>query len=181
MPAGLAHGHNSCDIWRKKRLDSWKIQLFSSEVELCHSGTSCNKSTECYYKDLKVKRYDGCVSTTASGISCQVWNIYLDESFPPFHARLGPLLSLTTTRTPIWAWKEITAALMITLGPGKDRWIIRFIPIYLENESELNETDGKSKFLNCEFKFQVLHNRSKQKVGRLPGSYLQRRWGKLLS
>ena len=99
--------------------------------------------------------------------------------FPPFHARLGPLLSLTTT--PIWAWKEIIVAPMITRGPGKDRWIITFIPIYLGNESELYESDGNSEFINCEFKFQVLHNRSRRKVGRLPGSYLQRRWGKLLS
>ena len=155
------------------------IFFFSSEFEHCHSGTSCNESTKCYYKDLKVKRYDGCISTTASGKSCQVWNIYFDVSFPPFHARLGPLLSLTTT--PIWAWKEIIVALIITLGPGKDRWIITFTPIYLENESELYETDGNSEFINCEFKFQVLHNRSRRKVGRMPGSYLQRRWGKLLS
>jgi len=37
--------------------------------------------------------------------------------------RLGPLLFLTTTSTPIWAWKEITVALMITLSPGASQQI----------------------------------------------------------
>jgi len=93
-------------------------------VPICNEGTSCNKSTECYYKDLKVKRYDGCVSTTASGKSCQAWASTVPHNHKYTYLSLEGNYCRTDDHTKPWCF---------TTDPNK-QWEDCLVPICNEGE-----------------------------------------------
>ena len=72
---------------QNKGLADANIKIFKystiSNIDHCPPGASCNENTECYDKEVKrtFKKYDGCVNTTVSGKSCQVWNDYLGKFY----------------------------------------------------------------------------------------------------
>merc|ERR1711962_1057904 len=82
-------------------------------------GTSCNESTECYYKDLNAKRYDGCVSTTASGKSCQAWASSVPHNHTYTHLSLEENYCRTDDHTGPWCY---------TIDPDK-KWEDCLVPI----------------------------------------------------
>ena len=49
------------------------IERKNSLPDHCLSGLSCNRRAQCYDNE-EGEKYDGCVSTTATGWPCQVWN-----------------------------------------------------------------------------------------------------------
>ena len=83
------------------------------------SGLSCNRRAQCYDNE-EGEKYDGCVSTTATGWPCQVWNqTSLSLSAP----RNGHLRQTKPEKKFIWARRETFVAILITTpDPGKNCW-----------------------------------------------------------
>merc|ERR1712107_238674 len=95
------------------------------------AGTNCNESTDCYHKDLKVKRYDGCVSTTASGNSCQAWASTVPHNHKYTHLSLEGNYCRTDDHTGPWCY---------TTDPNK-RWEDCLVPICNEGCTIEQATD----------------------------------------